>query len=253
DDIKRLSPSLSFSVQPWREEMLFVRGMYKSTFRVPSFNDLYYDRLGSRTLRPEKADEYDIGITWSKSLFPAMDYLSLTVDGYINNVRDKIVAFPSTYVWRMANYGKVRINGLDVTLATAFSLPYDMSISMSAAYTFQKAIDLTDPTSKSYKDQLPYTPVHSGNAALTFKTPYVTVGYSLVGVGKRYYLAQNIPVNEIAGYVEQNLTLSREFQFRNVNFAIRGELINIADKQYDVIKYYPMPGRSWRVVANVKF
>ncbi len=253
DDIKRLSPSLSFSVQPWREEMLFVRGMYKSTFRVPSFNDLYYDRLGSRTLRPEKADEYDIGITWSKSLFPAMDYLSLTVDGYINNVRDKIVAFPSTYVWRMANYGKVRINGLDVTLATAFSLPYDMNISMSAAYTFQKAIDLTDPTSKSYKDQLPYTPVHSGNAALTFKTPYVTVGYSLVGVGKRYYLAQNIPVNEIAGYVEQNLTLSREFQFRNVNFAVRGELINIADKQYDVIKYYPMPGRSWRVVANVKF
>lgn len=252
-DIKRLSPTLSFSVQPWREQMLFFRAMYKSTFRVPTFNDLYYDRLGNRHLNPEKANEYDLGITWSKSLFPAMDYLSVTVDGYFNSVRDKIVAFPTTYVWRMVNFGKVHISGLDITLATGFSLPYDMNISLSAAYTLQKAIDLTDSTSKSYKDQLPYTPMHSGNAAITFKTPYVTVGYSLVGVGKRYYMAQNLPVNEIAGYVEQNLTLSREFRLKNVSLDVRAELNNLADKQYDVIKYYPMPGRSWRLVANVKF
>lgn len=252
-DIKRLSPTLSFSVQPWREQMLFFRAMYKSTFRVPTFNDLYYDRLGNRHLNPEKANEYDLGITWSKSLFPAMDYLSVTVDGYFNSVRDKIVAFPTTYVWRMVNFGKVHITGLDITLATGFSLPYDMNISLSAAYTLQKAIDLTDSTSKSYKDQLPYTPMHSGNAAITFKTSYVTVGYSLVGVGKRYYMAQNLPVNEIAGYVEQNLTLSREFRLKNVRLDVRAELNNLADKQYDVIKYYPMPGRSWRLVANVKF
>lgn len=252
-DIKRLSPSLSFSVQPWREQMLFFRAMYKSTFRVPTFNDLYYDRLGNRHLNPEKANEYDLGITWSKSLFPAMDYLSVTVDGYFNSVRDKIVAFPTTYVWRMVNFGKVHITGLDITLATGFSLPHDMNFSFSAAYTLQKAVDLTDPTSKSYKDQLPYTPMHSGNVAVTFKTPYVTVGYSLVGVGKRYYMAQNLPVNEIAGYVEQNLALSHEFRLKNVRLDVRAELNNLADKQYDVIKYYPMPGRSWRLVANVKF
>ncbi len=252
-DIKRLSPSLSFSVQPWREQMLFFRAMYKSTFRVPTFNDLYYDRLGNRHLNPEKANEYDLGITWSKSLFPAMDYLSVTVDGYFNSVRDKIVAFPTTYVWRMVNFGKVHITGLDITLATGFSLPHDMNFSFSAAYTLQKAVDLTDPTSKSYKGQLPYTPMHSGNAAIAFKTPYVTVGYSLVGVGKRYYMAQNLPVNEIAGYVEQNLALSHEFRLKDVRLDVRAELNNLADKQYDVIKYYPMPGRSWRLVANVKF
>lgn len=253
DDIRRLSPSLSLSVQPWREEMLFFRAMYKSTFRTPTFNDLYYDRLGNRFLRPEKAEEYDIGVTWSMSLFPAMDYLSVTLDGYYNSVRDKIVAFPTTYVWRMLNYGKVHVTGIDVTMATAFSLPHNIGIIVSGAYTYQKAIDLTDPDSKSYKDQLPYTPVHSGNMALTVKTPYVTVGYTLVGVGKRYCLSQNIPVNRIDGYVEQNLTLSHEFQLKNVRLALRGELVNLADKQYDVIKYYPMPGRSWRLVANVKF
>lgn len=253
EDVKRLSPGASVSVQPWKGEMLFFRGVYKSTFRTPTFNDLYYDRLGNRSLRPERANEYDLGVTWSRSFFPAMDYFSITVDGYFNDVNDKIVAFPTTYAWKMANFGKVHVKGLDFTLATAFSLPRGINLSLSAAYTWQKAIDLTDPDSKNYKAQLPYTPEHSGNMAVTVKTPWCTLGYSLVGVGKRYFIAQNIPVNEIDGYVEQTLTLGHEFRLRGCRLGLRGELINLADKQYDVIKYYPMPGRSWRVVANVKF
>ena len=45
-----------------------------------------------------------------------------------------------------------------------------------------------------------YTPLHSGNASAIVETPWVNVGYSVVGVGKRYYLSQNLPENEIEGY-----------------------------------------------------
>ncbi len=148
EDIKRLSPSLSVSVQPWKEEMLFVRGMYKSTFRTPTFNDLYYDRLGNRSLRPERANEYDLGVTWSGKFCQVMDYFSVTADGYFNEVTDKIVAFPTTYAWKMANFGKVHVTGVDFTMATAFSLPRGINVSLSAAYTWQRAVDLTDPEAK---------------------------------------------------------------------------------------------------------
>ena len=47
-----------------------------------------------------------------------------------------------------------------------------------------------------------YTPQHSGNASTTIETPWINVGYSLTGVSERYYMAQNIPVNKIDGYVE---------------------------------------------------
>lgn len=252
-DLHRLLPSLSVSVQPWKEEMLFLRAMYKSTFRTPSFNDLYYDRLGNRSLRPEKASEYDLGVTWSRSFLPAMDYFSITLDGYYNDVTDKIVAFPTTYAWKMANYGKVHVKGMDVTVATAFSLPHRLNLSLSASYTWQQARDLTNKDSKNYKAQLPYTPEHTGNASVIVKSPWITLGYSLVGVGKRYYMSQNIPENEIAGYVEQTLTLGHEFGLKECKVNLRGEIINLANKQYDVIKFYPMPGRSWRLVASVKF
>ena len=42
---------------------------------------------------------------------------SFTLDGYYNDVTDKIVAFPTTYAWKMANYGKVHAAGVDATLA----------------------------------------------------------------------------------------------------------------------------------------
>ena len=122
DDFHRFAPSLSVSMQPWQDESLYLRLMYKSTFRLPTFNDLYYYRLGNRNLRPEKADEYNVGITWSKSGWAVFDYISFTLDGYYNDVTDKIVAFPTTYAWKMANYGKVHAAGVDTTLAATVPL-----------------------------------------------------------------------------------------------------------------------------------
>ena len=29
--------------------------------------------------------------------------------------------------------------------------------------------------------------------------------------------------------------------------------VDLTDEQYDVIKYYPMPGRSWRLTGTFKF
>ena len=98
---------------------------------MPTFNDLYYYRLGNRNLRPEKADEYNVGITWSKSGWAVFDYISFTLDGYYNDVTDKIVAFPTTYAWKMANYGKVHAAGVDATLAAAVPLTEKIELVMS--------------------------------------------------------------------------------------------------------------------------
>ena len=253
NDFQRFAPSVSFSLQPWEHEQFYVRLLYKSTFRMPTFNDLYYYQLGNRHLRPEKANEYNLGITWNRQMLACLDYLSLTLDAYFNDVTDKIVAFPTTYAWRMANFGTVHATGIDATLGTAVVLPHNMSLVLTGGYTWQRAIDLSDPEAKNYRDQLPYTPRHGGNASAILETPWLTLGYTLVGVSKRYCLSQNIPENEIAGYMEHTATLSRSFNLRRCSLTLKAELVNFTDEQYDVIKYYPMPGRSWRLTGSVSF
>lgn len=252
-NLRRLTPMLSMSVRPLPEKSFFLRAMYKSTFRPPSFNELYYERFGSRTLRPEKAGEWNVGLNWSGSLFSAMEYMTVTLDGYFNDVTDKIVAFPTTYAWHMVNYGKVRITGLDVTFASSFILPAGIKASVNASYTWQRAVDVTDRNAANYKSRLPYTPDHSGNLGAIVETPWVSLGYSIVAVGMRYCMSENIPENEIAGYAEHSLSLSRKLKLKAVDLALKGELVNLTDRQYDVIKFYPMPGRSWRVTASLSF
>ena len=253
DDRKRLSPTLSASWQPWEEQQLFVRAMYKNTFRVPTFSDLYYLRVGNTKLKPEKATEYTLGITWSGKPWSFTDFVTLTVDGYYNKVEDKIIAFPSTYVWKMQNYGEVDITGIDVTLATAIPLDKRMNLNLTGNYSWQKALDVTNPKAKNYKHQLPYTPEHNGNLSATFENPWVNIGYTMTLVGKRYYLAQNIPANRIDGYNEHTATLWREFKWKKCGLRLQAEIINLTDAGYDIIKYYPMPGRSWRIAGTIEF
>lgn len=253
DNRSRFSPTLSFIYRPWEKYSLFLRLMYKDTFRVPTFNDLYYQRMGNTDLRPEKAREYNIGITWSGTPFSFTNYVMLTVDGYFNEVNDKIVALPTTYVWKMMNFGKVHITGADITLRTSIPIHRNIDLSITGNYTYQKAIDVTSSSSKNYKDQIPYTPLHSGNASILAESSWINIGYALTCVSDRYSLPQNIQENRIDGYTEHTLSASRAFQLRKCRLRLQAELINLTNKQYDIIKYYPMPGRSFRMTGSLFF
>ena len=251
DDRRRLSPSASLSYRVLANEALYIRLMYKSTFRMPSFNDLYYIRMGNTGLRPENANEYNVGITWSGQPARWMKYLSVTLDGYFNDVTDKIVAFPSTYVWKMANFGKVYIHGIDATMATEIPFGRKVSLLLTGAYTWQKAED-HEKRSASYGRQLPYTPKHNGNASLLLYTPWVNVGYSLLAQGERWSSALTTQEYHLKAYAEQSVTLSHEFRLRSCRLKLQGTVHNLTDEQYEIIKYYPMPGRSWSVGATIE-
>lgn len=232
--------------------MLRIRGSFKDGFRVPTFNDLYYLRMGNTNLRPEKATQYNLGITWTGSFFPAMHYFNVSADGYYNRIKDKIVAIPTMYIWKMSNAGEVDMKGADLNLASEITLLPKYSIALNGTYSFQHAIDITDKSAKNYRDQLPYTPKHSGSGSLSLNNPWVNITYSVIASGKRYAQAQNLKENEIDSYTEQNVSLNREFPVKKCVLRIQGEIINLTNATYDVIKYYPMPGRSYRLSFSLR-
>ena len=253
DDRKHLSPSLSLSWRILPEEALYIRALYKSTFRMPTFNDLYYLQIGNTSLRPEKAHEYGIGITWNSRRTGCLKYIAFTADGYHNNVTDKIVAFPSTYIWKMVNFGKVEIWGMDATVATEVDIARKICAVLSTSLSFQDAQDKT-PGSATYGSQLPYTAKVSGGISLILNTSWLTVGYSATGQGKRYSMAQNIREYQLPAFMEHSVSISRRFDLGNSsNINLQLSVNNITDEQYEIIKYYPMPGRSLTASATVEF
>ena len=100
-DRKKLSPAISLSWRPLPTYNWRIRGSYKDIFRVPTFTDLYYLRMGNTALVPEKARQLNVGTTWSGRCGNWLSQLSVSVDGYYNKIKDKIVAVPTMYIWKM--------------------------------------------------------------------------------------------------------------------------------------------------------
>ena len=279
-NLSRFSPSAGISYQPLLSEEFHLRLFYQNIFRLPTFNDLYYTEVGNRNLRPEDTHQLDAGITYSKNLhWGVLDStgsyrhtfsLFFTADGYYNRVKDKIVAIPSKnlFVWTMLNFGKVEMAGMDVN--AHFSYEYGASkwfkgVSLSGSYSLQYAVDRTDPAGKTYGHQIPYTPLHSGSVAASVQMQYVEVGYTMVAAGKRYALQQNVPDNELQPYTDHSLSLTARWPMvvnrcvgrvgrrYIIELGLKAELLNLADRHYEIIRNYPMQGRSFRLTGWVKF
>lgn len=244
-----LSPGVNFQFYD-KTKHWTVRLFYKNIFRMPTFNDLYYREVGNINLEPEKTHQFDIGVTFNKPHFSAgkMD-LSATLDGYFNIVKDKIVAFPSQnlFSWTMLNYGKVWIGGAEINANWQYQFIKRYFIRLNGNCTYQKAVDRTDSTGKTFNHQIPYTPIWSGSACASIETPWFTLSYSMVLCGKRYALGENIPANLVNGYIDQSITLGHEFDIKEVKLGIKFELLNLANAQYEIIRNYPMQGRSFRL------
>lgn len=187
DEMKRLTPAFSLK---WSSNRATIRAMAKKTYRVPTFNELYYTTLGSTLLRPEDAREFNVGFDFGTDKF------DFSADFYANDVDNKIVAIPTLYVWKMANYGKVKIWGADVAAGTEFDIA-EVRLKLTANYSYQKAIDVTNSNSKLYKSQIPYTPLHSGKAAAVATFGKYSLSATSIVSGKRYFWSTTSPTTRL--------------------------------------------------------
>ncbi|MGN1232424.1 MAG: TonB-dependent receptor plug domain-containing protein [Candidatus Cryptobacteroides sp.] len=253
---EHLSPSLgaSFSIVPG----LRARASFKESYRLPTFNDIYYPRMGNKDLEPEKAIQFNIGLVYDR-LFdsrPGNWSVTASIDAYHNRVRDKIAAIPSMFIWSMRNLGKVDMWGCDVSFSARGPVAEWLRFRIDATWSWQRAVDVTDRDSKYYKHQIAYTPRHSGYFSTIFETRWLNIGYSVQAVGTRYSLSQNTRAYKIEPYADHVLSLNRTFVFgrrHSWRLAASAEALNLAGKNYEIMKYYPMPGRNWRITLKISY
>lgn len=248
----RVSPSAGITFQPIAGFNWHIRTSYKNIFRMPTFNELYFDHFGSINLHPEITDQWNVGTTLGFSPFPWFPHLEVTLDGYVNKVKNKIVAVPyNMFIMTMTNLGKVLGRGLDATLSTEFAVDDKHSILVGGNYSYQRMEPRTDPTMTDYGKQVAYTPLNSGAWNVSWLNPWVNFVAHGAGCSARYTTNSNVAATRIAGYMELGITLYHEFKFHNHKLELRGDVINLLNKQYEIVARYPMPGTAWRL--SVKF
>ncbi len=257
---RKLSPYLGLSVKPFKNRSIRLRYFYKETYRVPNFNEMYYFVMPLDTLHPECATQHNIGVTLPLTVRYSKDslsqrYYSLTVDGYRNEVRDKIIAVPrqNMFLWSTMNLGQVEITGLDVKGAMDWEWEH-FALNATVTYSYQQALDRSDPDNeKTYGHQIPYTPRHSGGVTLYFKNPWVNIGYNCMMVGERYYQQENSDNSRMPAYADHGISLDRLFELPLCDLRLQAQVLNLLDVQYEVVRSYPMMGRNFRMKLEIRF
>lgn len=245
----RLSPMLSVSAEPFQIAHWQWRAFYKETFRMPTFNELYYTGIGNTRLKPEVAQQLNVGTSyWTTG---QAGYLSVSFDGYYNRVLNKIVAVPSgnLFIWSMLNLGLVSIHGVDLSCRSEIRLSGTIHATFEGSYSYQSALDKTNAGTSSYNEQIAYTPRQSGSGTIGVEMPWVNVSYNILCSGMRYDLSHS----PLAGYSESSMAMWRSFHLHRVALKVKGEILNLLNEQYAVVKNYPMPGRSWRASIGITF
>ncbi len=248
------TPALYASVYPFSTRDFTLRAFTKRSFRMPTFNDLYYADMGNSKLNPERVTQYNVGMMFERTRKRLFSRLSFSVDAYYNKVKDKIVAYPKgqQFRWTMLNLGVVDIKGIDITALTTVSPTKDLDLTLRAQYTYQKAIDITNPADNYYRDQIPYIPHNSGSAILNIRWKQWYADYSYIYVGERYNQQENIRYNYTQPWYTSDISLSRDLQIDKVRMKARIEINNLFSQDYDVILNYPMPKRNYRFTLQVE-
>ena len=249
-----LTPAFFMNVAPFPTVPMTLRAYVKKSFRMPTFNDLYYTDMGNAALKPESAIQYNVGVTYSNKSQPHTTQVSLSMDTYYNTVHDKIVAYPKgqQFRWTMLNLGRVHIKGIDVEAQTITQLSQMWRLDVRAQYTYQDARDVTNPTDTYYHHQIPYVPWHSGSVVVGVASDRWTLDYSFIYVGKRYNQQENIRYNYMQPWYTNDVHASYTFRWGKTQCRLTAEVNNLLNQDYDVILNYPMPRRNYAMGLTIE-
>jgi outer membrane receptor protein involved in Fe transport len=243
----RPTPMVKFRSRTFRRRSKVV-AWYKHSFRLPTFNELYYNSIGNVELLPESAHQVNLGGTFT--FFDDYSSREWTVrgNGFFNRVENKIVAIPTKnlFLWSMMNVENVNVFGGELSSLFKYNFS-EWIVSIQANYTYQKSIDVT-PESLNYGDQIAYIPEHIANfdVSLDYRGYSMRIGNNYSSL--RYALNENIDPNIVPGFLVTDISANYTFKLKKQNsIKIQAKVKNVFNQTYAHIRSFVMPGRNYLI------
>jgi len=148
---------------------------------------------------------------------------------------------------KMMNLDNVRIIGADFKLDYDRTLNDHMRLYFSGTYSYQNARD------RETKRQIIYTPEHTGNASASFENPWINVSYSVIACSSEWTQLYYSSLNKVKAYADQSVSFNKTLKVKRQPLRLQLDLLNLSNKNYEIIKNYPMPGRSFLLSSTWKF
>lgn len=217
-------------------DALRVNGSFGTSFRAPSYNELYYPGYGVPTNRPESGKNVEAGVYYEKS----NDQFSAVY--YRNRVTDLLVyafpcpASPSVYKFGCAyNVNEALLTGVTLGASTRMG-----------QFTLRGSLDFQNPRDETTDKLLARRARRHGLVALDYRAGPLLAGVETQFSGKRYDDSAN--ANALGGYALVNLFATYAV---NRDWSVYARWNNVLDKDYQLASGYATAGSN--VFVGVRY
>ena len=206
-------------------------------YRIPTFNDLYWQPGGHLNLNPESSYQFDLGQNFN------LKPLHVKLNTYYINTNDLIQWRPNnTGVWAPVNIAKSESYGAELEVGAKVKIKnHHFDLRTHYSYTVSENLET--------KKQLIYVPFHKGNMALAYSLKSFSMFYQHM-----FNDAVFIIGNTLDGYHVANLGVGYTLQSnQKVSCKINFRVHNIYNQNYQSVALRPMPNRNYQILTTIKF
>ncbi len=214
---------------------LRVNASYGTSFRAPTFNELYYPGYGLPTNRPEEGRNREIGIHFEQgaTALGAVAYRNKLTDLLVNISPCPRPGFRSGCAY---NVNQATLEGISLSARQQ----------LGNSFTLSANADLQNPQDDGSGKQLVRRAKRHGNVALEYTAGSLTTGAEWQVSGYRFDDTANR--NRLGGYGLLNLHAAWEFD-RSWTATLRWN--NVTDKHYELARNYATAGST--VYAGLRY
>lgn len=210
-------------------------------FRIPTYNDLYWQGLGDPNLKPE--------LSYQAEMSHILDFknLSFTLTGYYNDIDNLLSWVPdSSGVWRPENTESVGIYGVEALLNAEKKIRnHYFNVSATYAYTRSK--------NKKTNKQLIYVPYHKLTTAFAYNYKKWSAYYQYINNGEVFTTTDNAIEHIVNSYMVANLGLEYNWSNPKTNIVLGMQALNLWNESYESVMNRPFPGRNYNAYINFNF
>jgi vitamin B12 transporter len=205
-------------------------------FRIPTFNDLYWQPGGNINLKPEDSYQFEIGNAIS------LKNISFQVNGFYIKSSHLIQWIPNpSGVWSPTNTDETRNLGIEFSANYKTSIK-DHFIVINANYAYTDAKDLET------NQQLISVPKNRLNGFVNYQYKNWSAFYQLLFNDDVQFLVDTIPAFQVSNVgVEYEISTLKSNP--NLGFVIN----NIYNTKYQNTLNRPMPGINFQITTTINF
>jgi len=208
-------------------------------FRVPTFNDLYWQPGGNENLKPESSYQAELGNEFRFNAF------KITLTGYYIDIKDMLRWIPNGSNWSPQNTNKVRTYGGEAIVSWSKNFG-NHHVMLNGTYGYTVSEDMEK------KKQLIYVPYHKATSSLSYSWKKLSADYQLLYNGEVFTRSDNNSRYNIDAYLVSNASLN--YGFGKKNSCILGfQVLNLLDEKYASVESRYLPGRNFNMYLTLNF